>query len=144
MCPGAVSLAREAQPAAGPAYSRHVNRAGRLAAADAIAIVLFAAIGQLSHHGGVSAAGFAQDSLPILAGWFAAAAAFGAYRRPGRRAFVLTWLVGVTAGVALRALVLGRAANGREASFLGVALVFTLLLVLGCRLILARRVLARS
>ena len=121
-----------------------MNRPGRLAAADAIAIVLFAAIGQLSHHGGVSAAGFAHDALPILAGWFAAAAVFGAYRHPERRALVLTWLVGVTAGVAVRALVLGRTANGHEASFLGVALVFTLLLVLGCRLILTRRVPMRS
>jgi DUF3054 family protein len=100
---------------------------------DATAIVLFGAIGQLSHHGGVSLAGFAHDALPILGGWFAAAVAFGLYARGGRRAFVLTWLAGVTAGVAVRALVLGRPANGREAAFLVTSLVFTLLLVLGCR-----------
>lgn len=111
----------------------------RLVAADAIAIVLFAAIGQLSHHGGVSASGFARDALPIMAGWFVAAAVFGAYRNPSRRAFVLTWLVGVTAGVALRALVLGRTANGHEAAFLLVSLVFTLLLILSCRAFAARR-----
>lgn len=111
----------------------------RLVAADAIAIVLFAAIGQLSHHGGVSASGFARDALPIMAGWFVAAAVFGAYRNPSRRAFALTWLVGVTAGVALRALVLGRTANGHEAAFLLVSLVFTLLLILSCRAFAARR-----
>lgn len=111
----------------------------RLVAADAIAIVVFAAIGQLSHHGGVSASGFARDALPIMAGWFVAAAVFGAYRNPSRRAFVLTWLVGVTAGVALRALVLGRTANGHEAAFLLVSLVFTLLLILSCRAFAARR-----
>lgn len=105
----------------------------RLAAADATAIVIFAAIGQLSHHGGVSVAGFARDALPILAGWFVAAAAFGLYKRVSRRAFVLTWLVGVTAGVAVRALVLGRSLNGHEAAFLVTSLVFTLLLVLACR-----------
>ena len=118
-------------------------RVRQLALADVAAIILFAAIGQLSHHGGVSAAGFARDALPILAGWLAAAAAFGAYRRPGWRTLALTWLVGVTAGVALRALILGRPANGHEAAFLVTSLVFTLLLVLGCRLLLARRVLAR-
>ncbi|HEX6457531.1 MAG TPA: DUF3054 domain-containing protein [Thermoleophilaceae bacterium] len=118
-----------------------MNRAGRLAAADAIAIVLFAAIGQLSHHGGVSLAGFAHDALPILAGWFAAAAVFGAYRPPGKRAFLLTWLCGVTAGVALRALVLGRSINGHQLAFLIVALGFTLLLVLGCRALISRRAL---
>lgn len=111
----------------------------RLVAADAIAIVVFAAIGQLSHHGGVSASGFARDALPIMAGWFVAAAVFGAYRNPSRRAFALTWLVGVTAGVALRALVLGRTANGHEAAFLLVSLVFTLLLILSCRAFAARR-----
>lgn len=106
-----------------------------------MAIVVFAAIGQLSHHGGVSAAGFARDALPILAGWFAAAAVFGAYRTPTKRAFLLTWLCGVTAGVALRALVLGRL-NAHELAFLIVALVFTLLLVLACRALLSRRALA--
>ena len=114
------------------AYSGAVLRlraSRRFAAADAAAILVFAAIGQLSHHGGVSAAGFARDALPILAGWFAAGAVFGVYARPGRRAFVLTWFVGVTAGVALRALVLGRPANGHEAAFLVTSLVFTLLLI---------------
>ena len=105
----------------------------RLAAADAAAIVVFAAIGQLSHHGGVSAAGFARDALPILTGWFATGAVFRVYARRDACAFVLTWLVGVTAGVALRALVLGRPANGHEAAFLVTSLVFTLLLIGACR-----------
>ena len=86
----------------------------------------------------MSAAGFARDALPILAGWLVASALFGAYRRQERRAFWLTWMVGVTAGVALRAVLLGRSANGHEAAFLVVALVFTLLLVLACRALVAR------
>jgi Protein of unknown function (DUF3054) len=106
---------------------------------DAAAIVLFAAIGQLSHDGGVSAAGFARDALPIAAGWFAAGAILGVYTRPGRRVFLLTWLVGVTAGVALRALVLGRPANGHEAAFLVTSLVFTLLLLVSARVLVTRR-----
>jgi hypothetical protein len=116
-----------------------LQAARRLALTDAAAIALFAAIGELSHHGGVSAAGFARDALPILAGWFAAGAVFGLYRRANRRAFALTWLVGVTAGVALRALVLGRPANGHEAAFLVTSLVFTLLLLLAARALVTRR-----
>jgi DUF3054 family protein len=60
-------------------------------------------------------------------------ALFGLYRRGGRRALLLTWAVGVPAGVVLRALVLGHFAIGKEAAFLGVALVFTGLFVLGFR-----------
>ena len=66
---------------------------------DAFAILLFATIGQLSHHGHVSATGYAEDALPFLVCWFAAYAVFH-----GR--FVPTWLVGVTLGVALRAVIL--------------------------------------
>jgi hypothetical protein len=66
---------------------------------DALAIVVFATVGQLSHHGHVSLTGYAEDALPFLVGWFAAYRVFG-----GR--FVPTWLVGVTRGVLLRAAVL--------------------------------------
>ena len=44
------------------------------AACDAAALVLFAVIGLLSHRGGVSGHGLARDALPLLGGWFAAAA----------------------------------------------------------------------
>jgi hypothetical protein len=43
----------------------------------------------------------------------------------------------VTAGVAIRALVLGRSFDGHEAAFLGVALAFTLLFVLVLRVAVA-------
>ena len=49
------------------------------------------------------------------------------------RTLLLAWAVGVPLGVALRALVLGRAFEGREATFLAVALAFTLLFVLALR-----------
>jgi Protein of unknown function (DUF3054) len=67
--------------------------------ADAAAIVVFATIGQLSHHGHVTATDYAEDALPFLATWFAADRPFG-----GR--FVPTWLAGVSAGVLLRATIL--------------------------------------
>ena len=88
----------------------------RYATADAAAIVVFATIGQLSHHGSLSAGGYARDALPLLAGWFAASAAF-------RGRFAPTWLVGVSAGVLLRAAILGHW-YAKELAFWAVALVF--------------------
>jgi hypothetical protein len=97
-----------------------------LALSDALAILVFTTIGLISHEHGLSAGGYAGTALPLLGCWFAAALVLGLYRR--RRAGVLlaTWLVGVTAGVLLRALVLGHSV---EVDFLAVALVFVLLFV---------------
>jgi hypothetical protein len=96
---------------------------------DAFALLVFVTVGLLSHHGGFSAAGYARDALPILACWFAAAAAFHLYTRPTRRGLLLTWIVGITAGVAVRQLVVW-SLDGKDAVFLAVALSFTLLFVL--------------
>lgn len=87
----------------------------RLALAGVAAIVVFATIGQLSHHGGVSVGGYAADTLPLAGAWVAIAW--------WTRRFVPTWLAGVTAGIAIRALVLGHE-RWSELSFLCVALVF--------------------
>jgi hypothetical protein len=103
------------------------------AAADAAAIVVFAVIGNVSHHGGVSTGGLARDVLPLLGGWLAAGVLFGLYRRPTPGRLVATWVVGITAGVVVRAAVLGHTRLGTEAAFLGVALVFTLLFALAAR-----------
>jgi hypothetical protein len=87
----------------------------RLALAGVVAILLFATIGQLSHHGGVSAGGYAADTLPFLAAWL-----FVAWRT---HRFVPTWLIGVTLGVAIRAVVLGHY-RWDELAFWLVSLVF--------------------
>jgi hypothetical protein len=86
-----------------------------LALAGTLAILLFATIGQLSHHGGVSLDGYAADSLPFLGAWLALAW--------WTKRFLPTWLVGVTAGVAIRAVALSHY-RWSELSFLVVALVF--------------------
>lgn len=103
-------------------------------ACDAAALVVFAVIGLLSHTHGVSARGLARDALPLLGGWFVAATLFRLYARPSRARLAQTWLAGVAGGVVVRALVLGHHAVGREAAFLGVSLVFTLVFVLAARL----------
>lgn len=88
----------------------------RYAAADAAAILVFATIGQLSHHGGVSVGGYAGDALPLLGGWFAASWALGSR-------FIPTWLAGTTLGVLARALVLDHW-YAKELAFWLVSLVF--------------------
>src|SRR4051812_32873843 len=99
--------------------------AGRKAIADTFAIVLFATVGQISHRHGVSATGYAEDALPLLAGWFAAARLFG-YR------FVPTWLVGITAGVAIRMVILAHY-RGDEIAFWLVSLAVVGALALATR-----------
>jgi hypothetical protein len=116
----------------------------RLAVADGLALVAFVTVGLLSHDHAPSLGGYARDLLPLLAGWYGAAAAFGLYRGGGRRPLLLTWAVGVPAGVLIRALVLGRSLDGGEAAFLGVTLVFTGLFVLGFRAVTRRLRTARA
>ena len=106
--------------------------------ADIVALILFATLGQLSHDHSVSAAGYARDALPLMAGWFATALALRTYARPSRRVFLQTWAIGVTAGVLLRAAVLGRHLGGDQLAFLITSLVFTLLLLLACRAVATR------
>ena len=101
---------------------------------DAVALVLFAVIGVLSHDHRLSFLRLLSDAGPIGGGWFVAAALFGAYRRPGWRTLLPTWLAGVTGGVLVRAGILGRAVDGKQAAFLVTTLIITLLLVLGLRL----------
>lgn len=109
----------------------------RLAVSDSVAILIFVTIGLISHHGGISARGYARDALPFLCAWYAAALAFHAYDRPGAWRIVATWAVGVPLGVLLRALVLGRTLNGKEAAFLAVSLVTIGLLVAALRAVAA-------
>lgn len=87
----------------------------RLALAGSVAILLFATLGQLSHHGGVTPGGYAADALPLLACWLAAAW--------WTRRFLPTWALGVTGGVALRMVVLSHY-RWNELAFYFVALAF--------------------
>lgn len=106
---------------------------------DAAAILAFVTIGLLSHHGGVSARGYARDALPFLGCWFGAAAVFRLYVRGGILRLWATWAVGVPLAVLVRALVLGHALNGKEAAFLVVSLVTIGVFVAALRLLWSRR-----
>ena len=94
---------------------------------DAVALVVFVAVGVLTHD--ASATAFLRDVLCILGGWFVAATAVRLYTRGGRWRLAVTWLAGITAGVFVRAAIVGHVAY----DFWGVALGFTALFVLAAR-----------
>jgi hypothetical protein len=98
-------------------------------ASDAAALLAFVTLGLLHHRGGLSATGYARDALPLAGSWAVAARALDLYRRPRLRALAGTWLAGIVAGVLVRAAVVGHL----DATFLAVALAFTLLLVVAFR-----------
>jgi hypothetical protein len=106
----------------------------RPALADAAAILLFTTVGLLSHDA-FSARGYARDGLPLLVCWFAVAFAFRLYSRPSRRRLLVCWAVAIPLGVLARALALGRTLDGDQAAFLGVTLAFSLVFLVGMRLL---------
>jgi hypothetical protein len=118
-------------------------RSARLAAAlDVGCVLVFVIIGRASHTKGESLAGVASTAWPFLAGlaggWLATAGLAGlAGRRAWRQAFRL-WPAGV--GAWLGTVVLGMAfrvvsGQGTAPAFVGVALAFLGLFLLGWRLL---------
>jgi len=99
----------------------------KAAAWDAAALLVFVVVGVLTHD--ASAGAFFRDCACILGGWFAAAGVFRLYVRGGRWRLAATWALGVSAGVLIRAGIVGHLA----VDFWGVALGFTALFVLVAR-----------
>jgi Protein of unknown function (DUF3054) len=99
----------------------------RAALLDAAALVVFVAVGVATH--GASVGAFGRDAACFLACWFAVALAVRLYRRGGRRRFLVTWLVGISGAVFLRAAIVDR----WPGAFYGVALGFTLVFVAAAR-----------
>jgi len=108
-----------------------------VAAADGVAILAFTIIGVVSHRGALPPSALAEDALPLLGGWFAAALAFHLYGRPTWRAFLLTWVIGIPVGVLVRAAALGRLDEPRQLAFLVTTLVLSLVFVLAARALVA-------
>ena len=108
-----------------------------VAAVDGLAILGFTIAGVLSHRGALPPSALAEDALPLLGGWFAAAAVFRLYGRRTRRALLLTWAVGIPAGVLVRAAALGRLGEPRQLAFLVTTLALSLVFVLAARALVA-------
>jgi hypothetical protein len=104
-----------------------------LVLADAAAIVAFTVAGILSHRGALPLSALVEDALPLLAGWFAAAAAFHLYGSRTRRSLLLTWIVGIPLGVLVRAAALGRLNEPKQLAFLATTLILSIVFVVAGR-----------
>jgi len=109
-------------------------RTVRLAAIlDCCCVLVFVVIGRASHTKGESLAGLASTAWPFLAGLAGGWLAVRAWRRPLGLwpAGVGAWLGAVALGMVLRVV----SGQGTAAAFIGVALAFLGLFLLGWRLI---------
>ncbi len=102
---------------------------------DVCCVLAFVAIGRASHHDGETVAGLASTSWPFLAGLAAGLAVTRAWRRPAAilPAGLGAWLGAAGAGMLLRVL----AGQGTAPAFIGVALAFLGLFLLGWRAVAA-------
>jgi hypothetical protein len=103
------------------------------AAVDGLAILGFTVAGIVSHHGALPPSALAEDALPLLGGWFAAAVVFRLYVHPAWRALLATWVIGIPVGVLVRAAALGRLDEPRQLAFLVTTLVLSLVFLLAAR-----------
>jgi hypothetical protein len=114
-------------------------RSARLAVAiDVFCVLVFVIIGRASHTKGESLAGIASTAWPFLAGlaggWLVTAGLAGrAWRQPSRLwpAGVGAWLGAVALGMVFRVV----SGQGTAPAFIGVALAFLGLFMLGWRLL---------
>ena len=113
------------------------------AAADALALVAFVVVGSASHGRGSPIQLFLRTGVPMLASWFAVASLVRTYRRADLRTLLMTWLVSVPIAAVIRSAVSDGPWDGTLLVFVGVALAFTLLFLVGGRiavnLLLSRR-----
>ena len=112
-----------------------IRPAAGAALADACCVLLFVVIGRASHHDGESLAGVASTAWPFLAGLAAGLLATRAWRRPTSviPAGTGAWLGTVAVGMLLRVV----AGQGTAPAFIGVALAFLGLFLLGWRVLAA-------
>jgi hypothetical protein len=100
---------------------------------DCCCVLLFVIIGRASHVKGESAAGIASTAWPFLTGLAGGWLAARAWRRPFGLfpAGVGVWLGAVALGMVLRVV----SGQGTAAAFIGVALAFLGLFLLGWRVV---------
>jgi hypothetical protein len=106
------------------------SRASLLALVDALAVLVFAAIGRRSHDEGLAVVGILEVAAPFLAGGLVGALAVRSWRDPlAWRSGVAVWVGAVVIGMLLRWAFVDRP----PVSFVVVATVSLAVLVLGWR-----------
>lgn len=107
-----------------------------LAIGDVLALLVFTLIGLANHKDGISAATVLKIMGPLVIVGAIGTAVFGTYRRPGIRTLVPAWLVTVPVAILIRKALFDTPVTwSSTAVFIGVALAFTLLFLVGWRLI---------
>lgn len=127
-------------PALPPLLAR--SRIALLVAGDAAALLLFAAIGRLSHHEPMSLGALLGTAGPFMAGWFASAALLGGYGKAAQGgnagaaagAAAKSWALGIPAGLLVRTATRGYLP---DPSFIAVSMAANGVLLVGWRTILA-------
>ncbi|KAI7839351.1 hypothetical protein COHA_006877 [Chlorella ohadii] len=132
---GVVSLDRGETP-------DDLSRVALLVGGDAVALLLFATIGRVSHGEGFSLLGALSTAWPFMLGWFGAAALLGGYSKAAQGGSTgaaagtaaKCWAAGIPAGHLVRA-----AARGYfpDPSFIAVSMAATGVFLVGWRTALA-------
>jgi len=112
------------------------RRSNLLAIGDVVALLVFTLIGLANHKDGITAASVLKVMGPLVVVGGIATAIFGTYRRPGIRTLLPAWLVAVPIAIVIRKAMFHTPATWSSTGiFIGVAMAFTLLFVLGWRLV---------
>ena len=109
---------------------------------DVALLLVFAAIGRRNHDEGDTLAGVIGTAWPFVAGWLLGATAVGLRRAPlAVRRALGTWAVALPTGLVLRGLDRG---DAPPVSFAIVALLFTLVTLVGWRVVAGLRTTRRA
>jgi hypothetical protein len=107
-------------------------------AADLVALAAFVVIGVRSHHEATRLEVLLRNAVPFGGAWLVVAAVLRTYRPPSTFRLVKTWSIAVPAAVVLRTLWVGSEGTTKILVFLGVAMAFTLALLIVGRLVTGR------
>ena len=115
-----------------------ITGALQLVAGDVIALLIFATIGRLNHHEGLSLATSFETALPFLIGWFVSAPFLGAFGEGARGGDVgaavgvaaKSWAAAIPLGLVIRSVIRGYVP---DKAFIIVSFVATAMLLVGWR-----------
>lgn len=112
------------------------------ATVDAVALLAFVVIGVSQHHAAFLP-GLLRTAIPLLVAWFVVGLAVGVYRRVGWTTMLVTWVVAIPLGLLARSVLRGGPWGRGLLEFGAIAMGFTLLFLIGGRLLLLAAALGR-
>jgi hypothetical protein len=114
---------------------RAMSQTRAFVVSDAVALLVFVAIGTANHGNDLTFLEIAATAAPLLGAWFAMSLATRLYRddADGWRRLALTWVVAVPVAALVRSFLRGGPWDERLPVFAAVALAFTALFVLAGR-----------